>query len=288
MTRRTLLATAALLITLATGCSQTGGTGTTDRGSGEPASGPTPTSTATRANPGGSGTSPGGTTTNPATHAVAIYYVAPAGPAGMRLYREFHARPQTLGVIRDAVNTMLHERAYDPDYSSLWPSLAQVRGATKVGDLATVDLTAGPSRDTTLAVQQLVWTVTAADRTTTRVSVLVNGRAITAAPVRRAAASGVLGPVWVLSPVHGASVPRTFVASGEATVFEAVVSWALLRNGLVVGRGTAQATTGAPGRGTWQATITAAAPGAYQLVAFEASAKDGTAQFTDTKAITVR
>lgn len=217
---------------------------------------------------------------------VAIYYAGNAGAAGARLYREFHARPLADAV--NAVDAMVNERPSDPDYRSLWPTTAQVIRASKSGPVETVDMKAGPSAPAAIAIQQLVWTVTAADRSVSKVQILVQGRPLTPAPVGRGAASEVLGPIWVLAPLHGATVAHTFTISGDATVFEATVSWEVRQGATVIRRGFVTASAGAPGRGAWRASVTVPAAGSYQVVAFESSAKDGTALFADTKSITVR
>ena len=286
MTRRRLIVVATLvaaLLAAVTGC-QTGATdGSAGPGGADPGrAGPAPSASPSASAPAPEA-SPNGTAPAAGTRAVAVYYAA-----GGRLYREFHPRPRTAAVIREAVTAMLRERAYDPDYRSLWPAGTTVSGVSKAGNVVTVDLSAGPASTPALAVQQLVWTVTAADRSATRVRALVRGRPLTPTPVGRAPSYEVLGAVWVLAPLTGASVPRTFSVSGEATVFEATVSWELRQGGAVVRRGFATATTGAPGRGTWRATVTAPAAGSYQLVAFESSAKDGSVLSPDSKSITVR
>lgn len=275
MTRRPLVLITALVGCLATGLvagCQTNSPGTAATSSSAAAS---PRSTASAAAATG-------------TRAVAVYYAGNAGPAGVRLYREFHARPRTDTVIRDAVDAMVNERPSDSDYRRLWPTSAQVHRASKSGNVATVDMEAGPSSDPAMAVQQLVWTVTAADHAVTRVQIVVQGRPLTPAPVGRGPTSSVLGPLWLLTPVTGASVPRTFTLSGEATVFEATVSWEVRQGAAVIRRGFVTATNGAPARGTWQTTVTVPSTGTYQLVAFESSAKDGTPLFPDTKTVTVR
>jgi len=90
----------------------------------------------------------------------------------VRLYREFRARPPTDTVIRDAIDAMVNQRASDPDYRSLWPATAQIHRASKSGAVATIDMETGPSAPAASAIQQLVWTVTVADR----VRVLGQGR----------------------------------------------------------------------------------------------------------------
>ncbi|MGB9377947.1 MAG: Gmad2 immunoglobulin-like domain-containing protein [Mycobacteriales bacterium] len=222
------------------------------------------------------------------SRAVAVYYVADAGPAGVRLYREFHSRGATKEVIRNAVEAMINEPPIDPDYRSLWPKSAKVLGITTQGDVATVDMGAAPDAPTQQAIQQMVWTVTAASGTITKVEIRVNGQPLTPAPVARGSSTAVLGPVWVSSPTEAGSVPRTFTMAGEATVFEATVSWEVRQGTTVVRHGFTTASVGGPGRGTWHLSISLPSAGNYQLIAYEASAKDGSRLFADTKSVIVR
>src|SRR5439155_1656444 len=97
----------------------------------------------------------------------AAYYLPDTGK-GLRLYREFHRRPATAGVVRDAVTAMLTEKPADPDYTSLWPAGTSVLGARISGTTAYVDLSAQARKGQAGAdgeaasLQQLVHTVTAA------------------------------------------------------------------------------------------------------------------------------
>ncbi|MFN2626096.1 MAG: GerMN domain-containing protein, partial [Mycobacteriales bacterium] len=61
------------------------------------------------------------------TMTTAVYYVRDDGGSA-RLYREFRQVPQSTGVVRAAVDAMLHLPALDPDYQSLWPRATRVRG----------------------------------------------------------------------------------------------------------------------------------------------------------------
>ncbi len=113
-----------------------------------------------------------------AVRAIPVYYLADVA-GGPRLYREFHALPVINGSpALTAVTEMLRGAPVDPDYSSLWPKGLSVRSLTVAGDLATVDLTGfvavGASFEGA-SVQQLVYTVTAAEPTVQRVRLLVNG-----------------------------------------------------------------------------------------------------------------
>lgn len=230
------------------------------------------------------------------TTARAVYYLHDDGQ-GVRLYREFHPRPTTDGVIRDAVMAMLTAHPYDGDYTSLWPKGTSARGARVSGTTAFVDLSGEATRGSAGAegesqsLQQLVYTVTAAAPAVHDVQLLVEGRQVstlwghtdTRRPIARGAAADVLGAVWLTVP---RSLRQGGRFGGEATVFEATVSWEFRQGGRVVSSGHTDATTGAPGRGTWSATADVP-PGEYVVRAYERSAKDGTATHVDDKAVTV-
>jgi hypothetical protein len=216
---------------------------------------------------------------------------------GPRLYREFHPRPATTAVIRDAVTAMLTEKAYDGDYQSLWPAGTTVRGARVGGTTAYVDLTrearngnAGGAAEAA-SLQQLVYTVTAAAPAVRSVQLLVDGHAVetlwghvdTRRPMTRQPAAEILGPVWLLVP---RSIRRGAHFGGEASVFEATVSWEFRQGSRVVKAGHTNAAIGAPGRGPWSA-VADVPPGEYVLRAYESSAKDGSATFVDDKPLTV-
>ncbi|HLZ38252.1 MAG TPA: Gmad2 immunoglobulin-like domain-containing protein [Mycobacteriales bacterium] len=252
--------------------------------------------------------SPTGTASSPATghtRPVAIYYLHDSD-RGPRLYREFHSRPATASmtapVIRDAVDAMLHDKPHDPDYQSLWPRDTQVRGVRVSGDAATVDLSGAAKRGNAgaeseaMSLQQLVYTVTGAAPAVKRVRLLVDGAPVESLwghmgvgtqALTRAPQTDALGPVWLESPAQGATTGRTMRLAGQATVFEATVSWEILRGDSVVKRGFTNATVGAPGRGPFQTTVTLP-PGTYLARAFESSAKDGKPMFVDDKEFTVR
>ncbi|MDT7573524.1 MAG: hypothetical protein QOE05_3698 [Actinomycetota bacterium] len=232
------------------------------------------------------------------TAARAIYYLGD-GENWARLYREFHARPATTAVVRDAVTAMLTVKPNDSDYISIWPAGTAVRGARVSGSTAYVDLsrealnghTGGQGEEASL--QQLVYTVTAAAPSVRDVQLLIEGRTVdtlwghvgTRKPLARRMAAEVLGPVWILTPANG-TVARGGTFGGEASVFEATVSWELRQGGRVVKKGFTNAAQGAPGRGPWTAKADVP-PGSYVLRAFESSAKDGSETFVDDKPLTV-
>src|SRR4051812_45298361 len=194
---------------------------------------------------------------------------------------------------------MLTENAYDADYTSLWPKGTSVRGTRISGTTAYVDLSGEARKGSAggegeaASLQQLVYTVTAAAPSVRSVQLLIEGRTVetlwghvdTRQPMTRRLAAEVLGPVWILTPANG-RVARGGAFGGEASVFEATVSWELRQGGRVVKKGFTNAAQGAPGRGPWSATADVP-PGNYVLRAFESSAKDGSETFVDDKPLTV-
>lgn len=251
---------------------------------------PAPTSSAS-ASP--TATDPSGPTT-----ARAVYWIGAADePRGPRLYREFVRRPDQGDPVRDALEVMLTQEPSDPDYTSLFADGTTVRGVTRDGPVAVVDLSAqartngGGSAFEAATVQQLVHTVTAADPSLTGVRLLIDGRPTetlwgavdTRGPLTRAPQADVLAPVWLDVP-QGGSIDGAF--GGAATVFEATVNWQVRQGDTVMDEGFSTASVGAPERGTWTAT-TDVPPGDYELWAFESSAEDGSMRWVDTKRVTI-
>jgi len=252
-------------------------------------------------------TSPSTPTAAAGTMTVAVYYLMDDADRGPVLVREFRRVPRSAGVVRAAVDAMLHLEPLDPDYTSLWPRTTSVRGASISGDTATVDLSADAGRGQSggeaeaASLQQLVWTVTAAAPKVRKVQLLIEGRKVTdlwghvdaSTAQRREPSFEVLAAVQITLPAHGSKVSRSLTVSGEATVFEATVSWSVVdvETKKVYAQGSETATMGAPGRGTWKAstTLPAAAAGRHvQIRAWESSAKDGSVTNLDTKDIQVR
>lgn len=235
--------------------------------------------------------------TSAATTARALYWLGTEDERGPRLYREFVQRPVSGEPVRDALTAVLEGRPEDPDYRSLWTSGTTVRGVTREGTTAVVDLSAeartsgGGSAFAQASVQQLVHVATAADPSVQAVQLTVEGEPVqelwgaidVSKPVRRAPAVEVLGPVW-LDVQEGGVLGRAF--GGTATVFEATVSWQLRQGDRVVQEGFSTATEGPPGRGTWTGELDAP-PGDYELWAYESSAEDGSVTWLDTKRVTL-
>lgn len=228
---------------------------------------------------------------------VYVYFVQDDPDSGPRLYREEHivaAGPPSAAV---AVQEMLSEPPIDPDYSSPWPTRTRLTGYQVIGDTARVDLSGFPAvgaQAEAVAVQQLVYTVTANDKAVRRVRLLVDGTAPASGhadwsrPVARAPMVDVQALVWLLAPSQDEVVPPKVRISGYGTAFEGTVSWEVRRVGAtgVVADGFAQA--GANGEfDEFQDAVTLE-PGEYEIRAFESSAEDGRPLHVDSKTFTVR
>jgi hypothetical protein len=224
---------------------------------------------------------------------VYVYYVMDDGQSP-RLYREQRPNPGTDPVMA-ALTTMLTEPPMDPDYSSLWPNGTRLLDESVSGDTATVDVSKFPALGAeaeTLAVQELVYTVTANDTSVKKVRLLVNGKAPQSGhddwskPVARAPMMDVQGWIWLLAPTEGATTTSPVAIKGYGTAFEATISWEVTKDGAKVAEGTTQG--GSNGEfGEFSDTVDLD-PGTYEIRAFESSAEDGSAIHVDTKTFTVK
>lgn len=252
----------------------------------------------------GATTEPGGPTAG-ASGALAIYYLTEDHRGDPRLVREFHKLPVGDGSpaarTRAAVTEMLDGRtAYDPDYVSLWPVGARVRGVTVSGDTVTVDLSGAAANGEAgslgahQAVQQLVWTATAASGKPA-VRLHLDGRQAdelwghvdTRDPQRRAPAVDVLLPVWLIDPQHGASVPRDFTLHVAGMVFEATMNYEIRKGTTVVKEGFITLSAGGPAQGEAKVPMSLP-PGTYVIEVFDISENDGARMSTDNHTVTVK
>jgi hypothetical protein len=195
-----------------------------------------------------------------------------------------------------ALSTMLTEPAVDPDYESPWPRDTDILDYAVDGETATVDLSdfvrLGAAGEV-VAVQQLVYTVTANDPSVKRVRLLVDGGTPPSGhqdwsyPVERAPRMDVQGLIWLLGPTEGETVSSPVEITGYGTAFEATVSWEVRRQDSdeVVAEGFTDA--GANGEFADFTDSVELDPGTYELRAFESSAEDGRPLNTDTKVFTV-
>jgi len=223
---------------------------------------------------------------------VYVYYVMDDGQ-GPRLYREQHSEMTAGNTPNSGLMSLFSSRPKDPDYRSLWPSENPIDYGVD-GSIATVDLSAWPalgSQFESLAVQELVYTVTANDPSVKKVRLLVNGKAPQSGhsdwsqPVARAPMMDVQGWIWLLAPAGGATVSSPVTISGYGTAFEGTISWEVRQDGQKVAEGHTQG--GANGEfGEFSDTVDLD-PGTYEIRAFESSAEDGSPIHVDTKTFTV-
>jgi hypothetical protein len=224
-----------------------------------------------------------------------VYYVMDAGAAGPRLYREEHAATVPDGEVAaaGAVRAMLGDDPVDPDYGTLWPAGTTLQAFSVDDEVAVVDVDALPSGATasSVAVQQLVYTVTANDPAMKQVQLRVDGELPSAGgldrPISRAPRMDVQGMIWLLGPTEGETVSSPVEITGYGTAFEATVNWEVRRVGSdeVVAEGFTDA--GANGEFADFRDSVELDPGTYELRAFESSAEDGRPLNTDSKVFTV-
>jgi len=246
-----------------------------------------------------------------ATASLAVYYVgvdrqtAENGTPNdrPRLYREFRRLPAgdagPVARTRAALTEMFaHRTAADPDYANPWPADSRVRDIRVDADTVTVDLAGaganGVGAETArLAVQQLVWTATAASERTD-VRLLLDGRPAdqlwgqvpVGGALRRAPMADVVAAVWLISPQHGDTVGRTFDVHIAGIVFEATVYLRVRKAGAVVDEQFLTLSAGPPQQGEGKIRLTLE-PGTYVLEAYATSAADGSVQHLDNHTVSV-
>lgn len=249
-----------------------------------------------------------GDTSTAKTFNLPVYYLGPAR-LGDRLYREYHVLPPeretVVGAVGAVVQAMLDRPADDPDYRSPWPAGATVRKVAVDGDIVTVDL-AGAAGDgafdaavddltARMAVQQLVWTVTASAGGPTGVRLLLDGtpatslwgRADVSGVLRRGPAADVLAQIWIIDPQQGTEQGRRFTVRLAGIVFEATVR-VRLRDaaGTVIDDFAVHLAGGAPAQGTGTVQV-GLPPGRYTIEGYVVSERDGSEQVYDEHQFTV-
>lgn len=222
------------------------------------------------------------------------------------LYREFRDVPDVGGPVASAVAAMTREEPLDPDYFTPWRPATSVDVAVD-GDAISVDLSADAfaegvgSEVAERAVQQLVYTATAAAQADGPVTITVDGAPYDAwgvirvgEPMSRAPMVDVQAPTWILSPSEGQTVPAgTVEVTGYGTAFEANFLWEVrdaasdrvVADGFVTGEG---------GMGTYgDLTFTVdLEPGEYVIEVYQpdesgGESPEGPRLYPDTKRFTV-
>ncbi|HSV38357.1 MAG TPA: Gmad2 immunoglobulin-like domain-containing protein [Nocardioidaceae bacterium] len=255
--------------------------------------------------------SPGPSVVVPAYYLGEVTYHAGEGgemQTAFRLYREFgNADGTSIETAAAGALERMFGSPNDPDYASPWNDGIDVLSVTHDGGVISVDLT-GPvqqanvgAESAELAVQQLVYTVQGAlsvmqeMNATDPVQILIDGEPAgdlwghvdASRPIARADATGTQAPIWISEPADGTVQGNPVVVSGIAQVFEATVSWRLLKDGAEVDSGFTNASEGAPAFGSYTFDFVGLVPGEYVVEVFESSALDGSDTFKDTKTFTV-
>jgi len=285
---------------------------------------PSPSSTAPSSSPSASSSAPstgsgapsstGSATSAPVpTVAVAlpVYYVAPPGSADghYRLVRVFVPGQLPSGATTAqkadaALAAALTVPANNPNrFVTAWPAGTTAKyvamTAPEVGvSLSGPGVTGLPEEAQRMAVQALVWTVTAAvQQAQAPVSVVVTGGRIFDSVgtnnFKRPADDRQfeeIASIWVDSPYAGQALAagKAVVVTGQACVFEANVTWELRRGGSVVQQGHTTATSGCPQQGSWTVDLGTLPAGQYEFRGIEVSAKDGSIAFQNVVPFSVR
>ena len=280
--RQRLLVLAAGLVTLVACSGSTPGASSPGGSPTGPGSGSPPVSASTSASPPSSSGSP---CSGP--YASVPTYFAKTWHGRSALYRvELSLEtcdPEGPSAAEQAVG-FLGSRAAEVAYESFWPTDLDATSFRVTGHVARITVNGDPIESTRIGLQQLVWTVTAADRQIRRVDLTTPGGSYPG--LVRAPQEDVLAPVWLLradtEDVSGGSVIHM---SGSASVFEATVSWQVTSStGKVVDSGSAMTPEAAPARGPWQASSQPLPAGrTYTVTAYAASPEDGSMTWPDSR-----
>ena len=221
--------------------------------------------------------------------AVAAYFVGDT-PRGPRLYREF--QPVSSPTPGLAGLALLESGPLDPDYQSLWPTGSFDRVSDPESGLVHVYLgDAAPAEPTALAVQQVVYTVSAGFQEPLAVVFHRAGQVtdeVAAAPPLQT-----LSLVNLSDPSEGQPVSGTLQVRGVANSFEASVPWQITSGDEVVAEYSFTA-EGSMGNRLWpfEGTIDVSSldPGTYTLIVKTddpTGGAEGFGPFSDTRTIVI-
>ncbi len=220
---------------------------------------------------------------------------------GFRLAREIRT-VRTSDAVRSAVEAMIAGPT-DPDYASTWNPSTTVLDVHQSSGTIVIDLSADArtanvgTAGAALMVQQLVYTVTdAAGQPAAPVMLTIAGSpagelwgaVVWDAPVTRDDPVDVRLLVQIDRPAEGAVSATPVIVSGDAAVFEATLTWAVLdAGGATVRSGftmTSEGQTFAP----YSFTVPIG-PGSYTVVVSEEdlSGGEGGTPMSDSRTITV-
>jgi hypothetical protein len=243
--------------------------------------------------------------------ALPVYYLAPPGSSDGRfgLVRVFVPGQLPAGATvaqkaDAALAAAMTVPADNPNrFVAAWPAEVTARYVALPAPEIGVSLSGPGVRGLTeqaqrLAVQALVWTVTAAvQQATAPVAVTV----ASGGPIFETVGTNVfkrpadqqvfeeVAPIWVDSPYPGQALAggKAVVVTGLACVHEANVTWELRQGGSVVRQGHTMASSGCPQQGSWSVGLGTLAGGRYEFRATEISMKDGSVAFANVVPFTV-
>ncbi len=298
-----LAVTAVLTAALLAGCGDEEPTGADDPASTPATSDATsdPTTPATESTETETVTeTPSPTDGEPETVDVPLFFVA-ATPQGPRLFAETQSI-EADNPLEEAAAVIIAGDASDPDYGTLFPA-GSFGGVEFDGEKFVVTVAddgwnaraPGMSKaEAKLAVQQLVYTLQAVQGAEVPVVVVPSGLlfGVDASTIGAADELSTRALVNVLSPAEGATVSGSFVASGEASSFEATVPWEIRdETGAAVLNGFATAEGWIDGLYPWETTVDVSGlePGTYTFAALtdDPSGGEGPGPTEDTKTIVV-
>ncbi|MDN5796580.1 MAG: GerMN domain-containing protein [Intrasporangium sp.] len=245
---------------------------------------------------------------------VPVYYVGSrtgggTGSTALVLFREF--TPADVAAPGDAASKAKAalERAVgagpaDASYQPMWEGV-RVEGVSEASGEIRVTLSTGArglsESEARIAVQQLVWTATAAvgkgnlpvrfalaDGSTTLAGDLTTGQTYTR-PTGQMAVYEVLSPIWIDEPSRDATLKTGRVTvSGIASTFEANVQWKIVLGGQEVASGHTTAKEAGPARAAYSFTTDPLPAGDYVVQVFETSPKDGSVSAMATMPFTLK
>jgi Immunoglobulin-like domain of bacterial spore germination/Sporulation and spore germination len=231
------------------------------------------------------------------TVTVPVYFAATVDGRAV-LYREFRsvtvAEDSLVERTVRALGLSLAGDALDPDYGTRWAS-GRIAHVAEQGTEVAVEITGAPPgiADDTIAVQQIVWTVTAvaADMGAPgrSVRITVDGVLIGGGPLQRASTLDTLAHVWLVSPQQGETVAASFTVTIVGTVWEATARLRVRDHaGTPVYDEMVMLDIGAPAQGKVEVPLTLA-PGDYTIEAYYVSAVENVGELSvDGHEITVR
>ncbi|TCX51622.1 Gmad2 immunoglobulin-like domain-containing protein [Dehalobacter sp. 14DCB1] len=227
------------------------------------------------------------------TMKAAVYYLKDSNNETY-LVREVHEIPKSAGVARAALEELINGTPVTAGAFKVLPADTKILEVNIENGLATIDFSeevlhanVGASGET-LGIASIVNTLTEFP-TIKKVQFIVNGKAengmdwwghvgLYEQPFARDLSSVYEPAIWVTAPVDGQTITSPLKITGNAQIFEAVVSYRLRdAQGNILAEGNTMAAAGAPGRGDFEAslTFTPSAAGSGQLEVFESSMEDG-------------